>query len=127
MPTRGGGLSSRGVPLALGTDFPVEPIDPFCNLYAAIRPESEVAGTWFPGQRLTLAEALRAYTWGSAVAEGTQSWKGLLAPGYVADFIVLDRDLLTSAEDTRAVREARVLRTVTNGRTVFERIAPSRS
>jgi predicted amidohydrolase YtcJ len=111
-----------GVPLALGTDFPVEPVDPFRNLYAAIVPASETAGTWFPGQRLTLAEALHAYTGGSALAEGTQSWKGVLAPGYAADFIVLDRDLLACAGNARAIRETRVMRTVINGRSVFERL-----
>jgi predicted amidohydrolase YtcJ len=119
-------LIEAGVPLALGTDFPVEPIDPFRNLYATILPPEQAPGAYFPAQRLTLAEALHAYTWGSAAAEGTQSWKGLLAPGYVADFIVLDRDLLACAEDARAVRETRVLRTVIDGRTVFERIAASR-
>ena len=115
------------VPLALGTDFPVEPIDPFRNLYAAILPPEQAPGAYFPAQRLTLAEALHAYTWGSAVAEGAQAWKGLLAPGYVADFLVLDRDLLACAGDARAVRETRVLRTVIDGQTVFERLTASRS
>jgi predicted amidohydrolase YtcJ len=115
-----------GVPLALGTDFPVEPIDTFRNLYAAIVPPEQVPGAYFPAQRLTLCEALHAYTWGSAVAEGAQQWKGLLAPGYAADFIVLDRDLLACADDARAVGETRVLRTFIAGRAVYERLAAGR-
>jgi predicted amidohydrolase YtcJ len=107
------------VPLALGTDFPVEPIDPFRNLYAAILSAEQAPGAYFPAQRLTLRQALYAYTLGSAFAEGTQPWKGLLAPGYVADFIVLDRDLIACGDDARAVRETRVLRAFVGGRTVY--------
>jgi predicted amidohydrolase YtcJ len=112
-------FAGAGVPLALGTDFPVEPIDPFRNLYAAILSAEQAPGAYFPAQRLTLRQALYAYTLGSAFAEGTQPWKGLLAPGYVADFIVLDRDLIACGDDARAVRETRVLRAFVGGRTVY--------
>jgi predicted amidohydrolase YtcJ len=107
-----------GVTLAFGTDFPVEPIDPFRNLYAAVFPEEGPAAA-FPYRRLSLAQALHAYTWGSAFAEGAEDWKGLLAPGFVADFIVLDRDLTACADDAAAIRDTRVLRTFVNGRTVY--------
>ncbi len=82
------------VVLAFGTDYPVEPITPFRGIYAAVTRENE-AGTasYDPGQRLTLNQALYAYTQGSAYAEFSERWKGKLAPGYVADFDVLDRDL----------------------------------
>ena len=86
----------HGVPLAFGTDYPVEPITPFRGIYAAVTRENE-AGTqsYFPQEKLTIAQALYAYTQGSAYAEFTESYKGTLASGRVADFIVLDRDLTT--------------------------------
>ncbi len=86
-----------GVPLAFGTDYPVEPITPFRGVYAAVTREDE-AGTmsFHPEAVLSIGQALYAYTQGSAYAEFTEKWKGRLAPGYVADFTVLDRDLATA-------------------------------
>jgi predicted amidohydrolase YtcJ len=83
-----------GVPLAFGTDYPVEPITPFRGLYAAVTRMNE-AGTksYFPQNRLTRGQALYAYTQGSAYAEFAEKHKGKLAPGYYADFILIDRDL----------------------------------
>ena len=117
-------FADAGIPLAFGTDFPVEPINPFRNLSAAILPPKLASGAYFPAQRLTLRQALHAYTAGSAFAEGAQQWKGVLTPGYTADFIVLDRDLLSYASDSAetealAIRDATVLRTIVNGRTVY--------
>jgi hypothetical protein len=87
-----------GVPLAFGTDYPVEPITPFRGLYAAVTRKNE-AGTkeYFPENRLTRGQALYAYTQGSAYAEFAEKHKGKLAPGYDADFILVDRDLYTIA------------------------------
>ena len=111
---------AAGVPLAFGTDFPVEPLNPFRGLYAAVTRQSESGGpAFFPEQRLSIAEALHACTQGSAFAEGAETWKGLLRPGYVADFVLLDRDLLALAREPRAILETRVLRTVIGGKTVF--------
>ncbi len=108
------------VPLAFGTDFPVEPLTPFRGLYAAVTRESLQGGAPFhPEQRVTMAEALHASTQGAAYAEQAEGWKGLLAPGYVADFCVLDRDLL-AFENPREILQTTVLRTVVNGRTVFQ-------
>jgi predicted amidohydrolase YtcJ len=84
-----------GVPLAFGTDWPVAPLDPMRTVYSAVtrrtldgaHPEG-----WVPEQKVTLDEAFAAYTSGSAFAEGTESWKGRLAPGYVADLVVLSED-----------------------------------
>lgn len=112
---------AAGVPLAFGTDFPVEPLTPFRGLYAAVTRESESGGPPFhPEQRLSMAEALHAYTQGAAYAENSESWKGLLRPGYVADFVVLDRDLLALGKEPRLILETEVLRTVVNGRTIFQ-------
>jgi hypothetical protein len=95
-----------GVPLAFGTDYPVEPITPFRGLYAAVTRKNE-AGTkeYYPANKITRGQALFAYTQGSAYAEFAETHKGKLAPGYDADFILVDRDLYT-------VEAAKILKTV---------------
>jgi predicted amidohydrolase YtcJ len=82
------------VPLAFGTDYPVEPITPFRGLYAAVTRMNE-SGTknYFPENKITRGQALYAYTQGSAYAEFAEKHKGKLIPGYDADFILVDRDL----------------------------------
>jgi predicted amidohydrolase YtcJ len=107
------------VRLAFGTDYPVEPITPFRGVYAAVTRKNE-AGTkeYFPEQKLTIEEALAAYTTGSAYAEFMEKDKGTLAPGMLADFVVLDRDLTKVAPPD--ILKAKVLRTVVGGKTVYE-------
>jgi len=109
-----------GVPLAFGTDYPVEPITPFRGVYAAVTRMNE-AGTmsFHPEQKLTIWETLYAYTQGSAFAEFAEGWKGQLAPGFVADFVVLDRDL--TAIPPHQILSTTVLRTVAGGKTVYAR------
>jgi len=83
-----------GVPLAFGTDYPVEPITPFRGLYAAVTRMNEAGTkTYYPENKLTRGQALYAYTQGSAYAEFAEKRKGKLIPGYDADFILVDRDL----------------------------------
>jgi predicted amidohydrolase YtcJ len=83
-----------GVPLAFGTDYPVEPITPFRGLYAAVTRMNEAGTkTYYPENKLTRGQALYAYTQGSAYAEFAEKHKGKLIPGYDADFILVDRDL----------------------------------
>lgn len=107
-----------GVPLCFGTDYPVEPITPFRGLYAAVTRMNEAGTkTYHPEEKLTIWQALYAYTQGSAYAEFTNPWKGKLAPGYVADFVVLDRDLTAVAP--AEILKTRVLRTVVSGETVY--------
>jgi hypothetical protein len=85
---------NAGVPLAFGTDYPVEPITPFRGLYAAVTRMSENhKQTYYPENKLTRGQALYAYTQGSAYAEFAEKRKGKLIPGYDADFILVDRDL----------------------------------
>ncbi len=111
---------NAGVPLAFGTDYPVEPITPFRGLYAAVTRENE-AGTqeYFPEEKLTIDEAIAAYTSGAAYAEFTEKTKGELIPGQWADLVVLDRDLTQVAADQ--ILATKVLRTVVAGKTVYER------
>jgi len=107
-----------GVPLAFGTDYPVEPITPYRGVYCAVTRENE-AGTmsFHPEEKLTISQTLYAYTQGSAYAEFAEGWKGRLALGYVADFVVLDRDLTAIAP--HEILGTRVLRTVMGGKTVY--------
>ncbi|HXJ90687.1 MAG TPA: amidohydrolase family protein [Candidatus Binatia bacterium] len=105
--------------LAFGTDYPVEPVTPFRGLYAAVTRKSENGKQeYFPEQRLTIDQAIAAYTQGSAFAEFGEKEKGKLVPGMLADFVVLDRDVTASSPEK--ILGAKVLRTVVAGRTVYE-------
>jgi predicted amidohydrolase YtcJ len=109
----------NGVPLAFGTDYPVEPVTPFRGLYAAVTRKSENGKKeYFPEQKLTIDQAIAAYTTGSAFAEFAEKDKGLLAPGQLADFVVLDRDLTVVLP--AKILGTKVLRTVVGGKTVFQ-------
>jgi predicted amidohydrolase YtcJ len=110
---------NKGVGLAFGTDYPVEPVSPFRGLYAAVTRKSENGKLeYFPAQRLTVDQAISAYTTGSAFAEFEEKEKGTLAPGMLADFIVLDRDV--TAVSPEKLLQTKVLRTVLGGKTVYE-------
>jgi len=110
---------NHGVTLAFGTDYPVEPVAPFRGLYAAVTRRSEDGKQeYYPEQRLTMEQAIAAYTTGSAYAEFAEKDKGTLAPGMLADFVVLDRDL--TAVSAPKILGTRVLRTVVGGKTVYE-------
>jgi predicted amidohydrolase YtcJ len=110
---------NKGVPLAFGTDYPVEPVTPFRGLYAAVTRQSEDGKQeYFPAQRLTLDQAIAAYTAGSAFAEFAEKEKGRLVPGMLADFVVLDRDV--TAASPEKILATRVLRTVVGAKTVYE-------
>jgi predicted amidohydrolase YtcJ len=112
-------LQQRGVHLAFGTDYPVEPITPFRGLYAAVTRKDE-AGTmsYYTDQAISREAALLAYTSGSAYAEFAEREKGTIVPGMLADFVVLDRDLVHCAPEE--ILKTQVLRTVVGGKTVYE-------
>jgi len=113
------GFLNQGVTLAFGTDYPVEPVTPFRGLYAAITRKSENGKQeFFPKQKLTMDQAIAAYTTGSAFAEFEEKEKGKLVPGMLADFVVLDRDV--TAASPEKVLATKVLRTVVGGKTVYE-------
>jgi hypothetical protein len=113
---------NHGVTLAFGTDYPVESINPMRGLYAAItRMNTDGAQTYDPPdaafEKLSITEALYAYTQASAFAEWREHIKGRLEPGFLADFVVLDRDLTHSTPPE--ILHARVLRTVVGGVTRY--------
>lgn len=104
---------------ALSTDCPVTYADPFLNLYAAVTRETG-SGVVAPGaEQVSLPEALWMYTYGSAYAEYAESRKGTVAPGMLADLIVLDRDLLSTP--ALEMRQTRVDMTVVGGQVLYER------
>lgn len=110
-------VADGGAVLAFGSDAPIEHFDPFAGLYGAVTRRREdgypgLAG-WHPEQRLTLEEALRAYTWGAAYAAGLEDRMGMLKPGYCADLAVLDRDIFTLPPE--ALLETEVLRVMVDG------------
>jgi predicted amidohydrolase YtcJ len=107
-----------GVPLAFGTDYPVEPITPFRGLYAAVTRMNEAGTkTYYPENKITRGQALYAYTQGSAYAEFAEKSKGKLVPGYDADFILVDRDLYKIAAP--AILETNVLETFVSGKQAY--------
>ena len=108
----------HGVTLAFGTDYPVESISPFRGLYSAITRMNEAGTQTFqPQERLTIQQALYAYTQASAFAENEEKLKGRLEPGYLADLVVLDHDLTTATP--QEILHTKVLRTVVGGQTVY--------
>jgi len=112
-------LLNKGVTVAFGTDYPVELVNPFRGLYAAVTRKSEDGKQeYFPEQKLTMDQAIAAYTTGSAFAEFEEKEKGKLVPGMLADFVVLDRDITATAPEK--VLATKVLKTVVGGKTVYE-------
>jgi predicted amidohydrolase YtcJ len=110
-----------GAMVSFGTDWFVEPLNPFLGLYAAVTRQF-IDGTpkdgWFPEERLTLAQAVEFYTAGSAYAEFTDDRKGRLKPGYLADFIVLSKPIFDLPP--RELLDTNVQITVVGGRVVYE-------
>jgi predicted amidohydrolase YtcJ len=90
---------SHGARLAFGSDAPVESPNPFLGLYAAVtrrRPDGAPASEgWVPEEKLTVSEAVEAFTVGAAYAAGTENRQGRIAPGCLADLIVLENDPFT--------------------------------
>ncbi|MEJ7639136.1 MAG: amidohydrolase family protein, partial [Singulisphaera sp.] len=110
-----------GVPLAFGSDFPVEVVNPFWGIYAALTRQDEQGhppGGWHPDQRMTLEETLRAFTAGSAHAAFDEDRLGALKVGMRADVTVVDRDLFEA--EPRDVLKAKVTMTVVDGEVVFD-------
>jgi predicted amidohydrolase YtcJ len=113
---------AHGVPVPFGTDWPVEPINPYLGLYAAVTRrsvEGEPAGGWWPEERLSVEDAIRNYTAVSAYASFEEREKGQVAAGMLADLVVHSRDLLTVPPADILKTEADI--TVFDGQVVYER------
>jgi len=111
----------HGVRLAFGTDWNVAPLNPMLGVYAAVTRatlDGKNPGGWFPEQKLTVAEAIEAYTMGSAFAEFQENEKGSITPGKLADMVLLSDDIFTI--DPAKIREVTTLTTIVGGKTVWD-------
>ena len=107
--------------LAFGSDWTVAPLNPLEGIKAAVTRQTldgKHPNGWVPEQKITLDEALRAFTHGSAYAEFAERVKGTITPGKLADLVMLDRDLYTI--DPGDIDKAKVVLTIMDGRIVYE-------
>ncbi|HEX8194805.1 MAG TPA: amidohydrolase [Pyrinomonadaceae bacterium] len=115
-------MQSYGVHVPFGTDFPVEPINPYRTLYAAVSRQDEAgdpAGGWQPQERLSMAEAIRCHTYEAAYAEFSEKEKGEIKVGMLADLVVHSKDLLTIP--AKEILTTEPVYTIFNGRVIFEK------
>lgn len=114
-------LLDAGVPLAFGSDAPVESPDVLAGIHAAVtrRRADGFPGLegWHPEQRLSVAEAIHAYTLGAAYAAGEERWRGSITPGKLADLVVLSEDIF--ACEAMDILAARVDMTIFDGRVAY--------
>jgi predicted amidohydrolase YtcJ len=111
----------HGVRLAFGTDWDVAPLNPLFGLYAAVTRatlDGKNPKGWFPEQKLTLAEAVEAYTMGSAYAEFQENEKGSITAGKLADMVLLSDDIFAIAPEK--IREVKVEKTILGGRLIWD-------
>lgn len=114
-------LLDSGAVLAFGSDSPVATMDALFGIYAAVTRrtlDDKNPNGWVPEQKITVDEAVRAFTWGSAYAEFQDDVKGTLEVGKLADLIIISDDIFTI--DPVKIRDARILTTVVDGKIVYE-------
>jgi hypothetical protein len=112
---------NHGVHLAFGTDWDVAPLNPLLTIYAAVTRatlDGKNPNGWFPEQKLTVTEAVEAYTAGSAYAEFQDKDKGSITPGKLADMVLLSDDIFTI--DPVKIRDVKVVKTIVGGRVVWD-------
>lgn len=107
--------------LAFGSDWFVAPPTPLMGIYAAVTRrtlDEQRPGGWVPEQKITVEDALRAYTTGGAYAGFAEGTRGVIRKGMLADLTMIDKDLTRIAPET--IRDAKVVRTIVNGKVVYE-------
>lgn len=115
-------LLESGTTLALGSDWPVAPLNPLIGIYAAVTRQTTDGKNpegWFPEQKIPLEEAIKGFTLNGAYAEFSEKSKGSIEQGKLADLIVLDQDLFKIAPER--IKDARVTLTIAGGRVVYDR------
>lgn len=114
-------LLDSGAMLAFGTDWTVAPLDPMMTIYAAVTRrtlDGKNSNGWISEQKISVAEAVRAYTVSSAYAEFQENEKGTIAPGKLADLVILSRDIFQI--DPKEIEKVKVVMTIMDGRVVYE-------
>jgi predicted amidohydrolase YtcJ len=112
-------LLDSGAVIANGTDVPVEDIDPIASFHASVARRQADGETFFPEQAMTREEALRSYTVANAYAAFEEQLKGSIAPGKLADLVILSKDIMTVPEEE--IRTAQVDMTILGGKVVYQR------
>ena len=114
-------LLDSGASLAFGTDWTVAPLNPLLSIYAATTRrtlDGKYPDGWVPTQKISVAEAVRSYTIGSAFAEFQENEKGTITPGKLADLVILSRDIFEI--DPVEIEKVKVLTTIMDGRVVYD-------
>lgn len=115
-------LLDAGATLAFGSDWPVAPLDPVMGIYAATTRrtlDGKNPNGWIPEQRITVAQAVHAYTMGSAYAEHQEKIKGSIEPRKLADLVVLSDDIFTIPLE--AIEKTKVDMTIFDGKVIYQR------
>jgi len=115
-------LLDSGARLAFGTDWTVAPLNPMLTIYAAVTRrtlDGKNPNGWIPEQKISVAEAVQAYTLGSAYAEFQEAVKGSLTVGKLADLVIIDRDIFKIKPEE--IEQAKVMMTIVDGRVVYAR------
>ena len=114
-------LLDSGALVAFGTDWTVAPMNPLLSVYAAVTRrtlDGKNANGWVPEQKISVEEAVRAYTVGSAYAEFQETVKGSITPGKLADLVILSRDIFKI--DPKDIESTKVVMTILDGRVIYE-------
>ena len=111
-------LLDAGIPAAAGSDFSPGPFAPLMGIQGMVTRKGWDGGTWGLNQRISVDEALRVNTLNGAYASREEAIKGSIAPGKLADFVVLSEDLHTV--DKEKIKDVQIVRTVVGGSTVYQ-------
>jgi len=115
-------LLDSGATLAFGTDWTVAPLNPVLSIYGAVTRrtiDGKNPNGWVPEQKISVEEAVQAYTVGSAYAEFQEAVKGSLTVGKLADLVIIDRDIFKIKPEE--IEQAKVMMTIVDGRVVYAR------
>lgn len=110
-----------GIKCSFGTDCPVENLNPFFNIHCAVNRQDldyQPENGYYPQENLTVTQAIDTYTIGSSYQQFMENSKGKLEKGYLADFVIIDKDIFTC--DKKDIKNIKVLETVIGGKTVYK-------
>lgn len=113
-------LADAGARIAFGTDYQVEPLNPMEGLYASVTRKDrlgEEGNGWYPEQKISMSDAIKYYTTGAAYAQFMEGRKGMIKAGYLADIVILDKDLFTIPEVE--IMKTKVDYTIVGGKIVY--------